>query len=141
MFSPGMSAAVTTTTFDQSTSGSSSSATKRRVGVGRADRGAVPGAREDEVVGVLRRAGELRRALAPERRGAAGAARGDVPGVDDERLGARSRRARRGWSGWAGSGSSSARSGPSCVRSDTTGSGREPDGGERARYRTSGVCG
>ena len=39
-----------------------------RVRLGRADRGAVPGAREDEVVGVLRGAGQLGRALAPERR-------------------------------------------------------------------------
>ena len=45
MFSPGMSAAVTTTTFDQSKAGSSSSASKRGVRVGRADRRAVPGAR------------------------------------------------------------------------------------------------
>ena len=38
-----------------------------RVRLGRADRGAEPGAREDEVVGVHGGAGELGRALAPER--------------------------------------------------------------------------
>ena len=54
-----------------------------RARLGRADRRAVPGAREDEVVGVLRLAGELGRALAPERE-ARGAARGKLAGVDDE---------------------------------------------------------
>ena len=38
------------------------------VGLGRADGGAVPGAREDEVVGVAGQAGQLVRALATERR-------------------------------------------------------------------------
>ena len=42
------------------------------MGVGRPDRRAEPGAREDEVVGVLRLAGELRGALPAERSGAAG---------------------------------------------------------------------
>ena len=51
--------------------------------LGGADRRAVPGAGEDEVVGVLRGAGELGRALAPERE-ARGAARDALPGVDDE---------------------------------------------------------
>ena len=55
------------------------------VRVGRADRRAVPGAREDQVVGVLRGTGQLGRALAPERGGAAGAAGHDRAGLDDDR--------------------------------------------------------
>ena len=57
------------------------------VRVGRADRGPVPGAREDQVVGVLRGAGELGRALAAERGGAAGAAGRDRAGLDDDGVG------------------------------------------------------
>ncbi len=87
MFSPGMSAAVTTTTFDQSKAGSSSSAEEAGVRVGRADRRAVPGAREDQVVGVLRGAGQLGGAFAPERGGAAGPAGRDRAGLDDDRAG------------------------------------------------------
>ena len=87
MLSPGMSAAVTTTTFDQSKAGSRSSAVEPGVRVGRADRRAVPGAREDEVVGVLRLAGQLGRALAAERRRAAGAAGGDRAGLDHDGVG------------------------------------------------------
>ena len=82
--SPGMSAAVTTTTVDQSNAGSSSSAAKRRVRVGRADRRAVPGAGEDQVVGVLRGAGQLGRALAPERGDAPWRDPSDRPGLDDD---------------------------------------------------------
>ncbi len=69
MLSPGMSAAVTTTTFDQSKAGSSSSAIERGVRVGRTDRGAVPRPGDDDVVRVQRRAGELGRALATQRAG------------------------------------------------------------------------
>ena len=78
------------------------------VGVGRADRGAEPGAGEDEVVGVLRLAGQLVGALAAERAGAARPAGGrSRRGVDDERVRARSVCGATGaWSGWAGSGSS-----------------------------------
>ena len=72
-----MSAAVTTTTFDQSNAGSRSMPSKPGVGVGRADRRAVPGAGEHEVVGVLRLAGELRGTLAAER----GVRRGRDPGT------------------------------------------------------------
>ena len=56
------------------------------VGVGRADRRAVPGTGEDEVVGVLRLAGELRRALAAERSGGTRPAGRDLAGGDDERI-------------------------------------------------------
>ena len=88
------------------------------VGVGRADRRAEPRTGKDEVVGVLRLAGQLGGALAAERGGAAGAAGGDRAGGDDERLGAPSGSARQGWSGWAGSGSSSTL-GPSSSADDT----------------------
>ena len=87
MLSPGMSAAVTTTTVDQSNAGSCSSATNRACGVGRADRGAVPGPRHDDVVGVHGRAGQLGGALAPGRRQPAGPTRGGRAGRDDERAG------------------------------------------------------
>ena len=60
---------------------------ERGVRVGRADRRAVPGAREDEVVGVLGRAGELGRPLAAERRRAAGASGRDRAGLDDDGAG------------------------------------------------------
>ncbi len=67
---------------------------ERRVRLGRADRGPVPGAGEDEVVGVRRGAGQLGRPLAAQRRGAAGA-----PGRDRCRAGSRRHRAARyGWS-------------------------------------------
>ena len=58
-----------------------------RVRVGRADRGPEPGAREDEVVGVLRRAGQLVGPLAPEWRDAAGPAGSDGSGSDDDGTG------------------------------------------------------
>ena len=50
------------------TPGSRSSVDEAGMGVGRADRRAVPGAGEDEVVGVLGGPGELGRTLAPKRR-------------------------------------------------------------------------
>ena len=57
------------------------------VGVGRADRRAVPGARHDDVVGVERGAGQLGGAL-PTRRGAtAGPSRHGRPGRHDQRSG------------------------------------------------------
>ncbi len=60
---------------------------ERGVRVGRADRGAVPGAREDEVVGVLGRAGELGRSLATQRRGSPRATGRERPGLDDDGAG------------------------------------------------------
>ena len=60
---------------------------ERGVRVGRADRRPVPGAREDEVVGVLGRAGQLGRSLATERGGAAGASGRDRAGLDDDGAG------------------------------------------------------
>ena len=106
-FSPGMSSAVTTTTRFQSNASSSSIAVEAGVRLGRADRGAEPGAGEDEVVGVLRLAGELRRALAAERRrGPRTAGSGSVDRDDERRrvrrgAGRRGRRpaARCAWSG------------------------------------------
>ena len=68
------------------------------VGLRRADRGAVPGAREDEVVGIAGGAGQLVRALAAERRGPSPPQRRHrgLPGgrrwQDDRRLGRRGRR-------------------------------------------------
>ena len=56
------------------------------VGVGRADRRAEPGAGKDEVVGVLRLAGELVRALAAQRAAGARAAGSDLARADDERI-------------------------------------------------------
>ena len=56
-----------------------------RVRVGRADRRAEPGAREDQVVGVLGGTGQLGRALAPERGRPARPAGHDRPGLDDDR--------------------------------------------------------
>ena len=64
--SPGMSLAVRTTTLDQSKSGSQVDAQQPRVRLGRADRVAVPGAGEDQIVGVQGRAGQLGRALAAQ---------------------------------------------------------------------------
>ena len=58
-----------------------------RVRVGRSDRGPEPGAREDQVVGVLRGAGQLVGAFAPERRRAAGPAGSDRPGCDHDGAG------------------------------------------------------
>ena len=84
MFSPGMSAAVTTTTFDQSKAGIEVEGHEAGVRVGRADGAPVPGAREDEVVGVLRGAGELPGPLAPERGDGSGASGHDRAGLDDE---------------------------------------------------------
>ena len=89
-FSPGMSAAVTTTTFDQSNDGIELERVEGRVRIGRADRRAVPGARDDDVVGVEGGAGQLRRALAAERRGRAGATRDDRAGGMTSAPGARS---------------------------------------------------
>ena len=57
------------------------------VRVGRTDRGAIPGAREHEVVGVLGLAGQLGRSLAPERSGSSRATRGDGAGLDDDGVG------------------------------------------------------
>jgi len=54
-----------------------------RARLGRADGDAVPGAGEDEVVGVLRGAGQLRRAF-PAQREPGGATRHALAGVDDE---------------------------------------------------------
>ena len=55
----------------------------------RPDRRAEPGPREDEVVGIPRLAGQLRRALAPERQVRAGATRRLGARIDDERRGLR----------------------------------------------------
>ena len=68
MFSPGMSAAVTTTTRRPVEGRVELEAEQARVGLGGADRRAVPGAGEDEVVGVAGPAGQLVRPLAPQRR-------------------------------------------------------------------------
>ena len=87
MLSPGMSAAVTTMTVDQSKAGSRSSATNRACAS--VERIVAPNQApgKDQVVGVLRGAGELGRALAPERRSSAGPAGHDRPGLDDDRRG------------------------------------------------------
>ena len=60
---------------------------ERRVRVGRADRRPVPGAREDQVVGVLGRAGQLGRPFAAERSRAAGTSRRDRAGLDHDGAG------------------------------------------------------
>ena len=60
-------------------------AEQARVRLGRADGGAVPGAGEDEVVGVQRRPGELGRALAAQRRRGSRAAGRRRVGRDDQR--------------------------------------------------------
>ncbi len=57
------------------------------MGIGRPDRGPEPGAREDQVVGVLGRAGQLGRALASKRCRAARPARHDRPGLDHDGVG------------------------------------------------------
>ena len=72
MFSPGMSSAVTTTTSDQSNAGVELDAQQPGVRFRRADRGAVPGPGEDQVVGVLGRPVSF---SGPSRRGGAGVAR------------------------------------------------------------------
>ena len=60
---------------------------ERGVRVGRADRRPVPGAREDQVVGVLGRAGQLGRPLAAERRRATGTSGRDRAGLDHDGAG------------------------------------------------------
>jgi len=67
---------------------------ERGVGIGRSDRRAMPGAGEDEIVGILRGTRELRRTFAPERRNAAGAPGTHRSRLDDDgvsRLGPRRR--------------------------------------------------
>ena len=58
---------------------------ERRVRVGGADRRPVPGAREDQVVGVLGRAGQLGRPFAAERGRATGTSGRDRAGLDRRR--------------------------------------------------------
>ncbi len=58
-----------------------------RVRLGRSDGGAEPGARDDEVVSVLGRAGQLLGSFAPGRRQSASPARSGGAGRDDERSG------------------------------------------------------
>ena len=57
------------------------------VRVARADRGAIPGTRDHDVIGVEGQPGELLRTLAPQRHGRAGATGDRRGGRDDERIG------------------------------------------------------
>ena len=126
-----MSAAVRTTTLDQSKSASRSMPSSRACGFGRADRRAVPGAGEDEVVGVQRRAGELGRAFASKRQ-RAGSSGQDFPGAG-ARTGSSTMPAALGdrRSSWSGRGSMAQECRPSVERL-----GGNADSGRRAdRYR------